>query len=237
MRKVDPNSVIDDFKVQVATALTQWQLIHDALPSSPVSLRRKVAADAFLTVAVAWESFFSDWWIGSINRDASTFLARTETKLRDEAQRTFNLQAVDLAPTLVSKKHLSVAEVRRRLDPQQRNVVMHGHEDRQRRAQVDLAGSYRAKAHAISAADWLTVECTRVVRNLLAHRSASARDAVDEIVRKQNLAPALKWTGQRKLSVAGTALYLATKRDADPDLRVATFHKKLADVAEQLRVP
>jgi hypothetical protein len=237
MRKVDPNSVIDDFTAQVATARTQWKLIHDALPSSPVSLRRKVAADSFLTLAVAWESFFSDWWIGAINRDASTFMATTESKLRDEAQRSFNLQKADLAPTLVSKKHLSVQEVRRRLDPQERNLVIHGHRERQRRAQQDLAGNYRARAYAITAADWHTVECARAIRNLLAHRSASASDTVHDLLRKQSLTPALRWTGQRKLSVAGAMRYLATKRAADPDLRVSTFHTKLADLAEQLRVP
>jgi hypothetical protein len=164
-------------------------------------------------------------------------MATTERKLREEAQRAFNLQTADLAPTLVSKKHLSVQEVRRRLDPQERNVVIQGHKKRQQRAQLELAGNFRARAHAVSAADWQTVECARAIRNLLAHRSASARDAVDELVRKPNLTPALRWTGQRKLSVAGAMRYLATKRAIDADLRVSTFHTKSADLAEQLRVP
>lgn len=236
MRKVDPNSIIDDFTAQVATATFEWQLIHDALPSSPVSLRRRVAADSFLTLAVAWESFFSDWWVGAINRDASTFMATTEKELRDEALRTFSLQATDLASTLVSKKHLSVGEVRRRLDPQERNIVFHGHEERQQRAKRDLAGANRVKAHAISESDWQSVEAARAIRNLLAHRSKSARDYVDTVLREQHLMPALQWTGQRRLSVAGAMRYLATKRTNDADLRVVTFHMKLADVAEQLRI-
>lgn len=113
MRKVDPNSVIDDFKRQVADALQQWILIDRAIPSTPVALRRKVASDAFLTLAVAWESFFSDWWIGSVNRDASSYLATTELKLREEAQRAFGFEDSDLALRLVSRSHLSVKKVRR----------------------------------------------------------------------------------------------------------------------------
>lgn len=237
MRKVDPNSVIDDFKLQVTDALAQWQVIDQAVPSTPVALRRKLSSDAFLTLAVAWESFLSDWWIGAINRDASTLLAQTETKLRQEALRSLGLGPTDLAASLVSKSHLSVKEVRLRLDPQERNVVVHGHTDRRKRAQAELAGNYRVRAHAISAGDWQTVECARAVRNLLAHRSASASDALDTIIRKANLDPALRWSGQRKLSVAGTMRYLATKRPADPELRIARFHRTLADIAEQFRVP
>lgn len=237
MRKVDPNSVIDDFKHQVADALQQWELIDQATPSTPVALRRKVASDAFLTLAVAWESFFSDWWIGSINRDASTHLTTIEKKLRKEAQRAFGLEASDLARTLVSRSHLSVKEVRHQLDPQDRNVVVHGHKHRQKRAQAELAGNYRERAHAITASSWQTVECARAIRNLLAHRSESARDVLDTVVRKTNLELALRWTGPRKLSVPGTMRYLATKRPVDADLRVAKFHHALSDLAEQLRVP
>lgn len=237
MRKVDPNSVIDDFKAQVATAEAEWKQIHDALPAKPVALRRKVSSDVLLTLAVAWESFLSDWWVGAINRDASVFLATTETKLRDAAKESFGLEQADLPPKLVSRKHLSVKEVHRRLDPSERNVVIHGHQKRQGRADAELAGDYAVRAKAITAADWQTVECARTIRNLLAHRSESARDALDTEIRQGNLDAALRWTGNRKLSVAGAMRHLATKRPADTNPRVALFHTKLSDLAEKLRVP
>lgn len=236
MRKVDPNSVIDDFQLQVASALGTWSAIDAVLPANPVTLRRKVASDAFLTLAVAWESFLSDWWVGAINKDATTYIATTEKRLRDEAKRSFGLESADLTAKLVSKKHLTVSEVRRRLDPQERNVVIHGHKERQQRAQFELAGLYRARAHAITMGQWQTVECVRTLRNLLAHRSESARDAFDVEVRKGSLTAPLRWSGHPKLSVAGSMRYLATKREADPTLRVARFHSELSALAELLRV-
>lgn len=114
---------------------------------------------------------------------------------------------------------------------------MRGHSDRLKRATAELAGTYRERAHAITPSSWQTVECARAIRNQLAHRSESARDVLDTVVRETNLEPALRWTGPRKLSPAGTMRYLATKRTGDADLRVAKFHHALSDLAEQLRVP
>lgn len=64
--------------------------------------------------------------------------------------------------------------------------MFHGHEARQQRAEREFAGAYRVKAHVICPSNWQSVEAARAIRNLLAHRSKSAGDAV---LREQDLTP------------------------------------------------
>jgi hypothetical protein len=237
MRTVDPNGVIDDFEDLVDESLADWIDVAAAISAQPVALRRKVATDAFLSVAVGWESFLSDWWTAAINKDASTFLSQVESALRNEAAARFGLEASDLANKLISRSHLNVNQVRRMLDPNDRNIVIHGYRDLSKRAKAELAGQYQTKATGIASHDWQIAEATRMIRNALAHRSKSAIDAMNQLLRKNSIPLGLRWTGQRNLNIAGTMRYLDTHRPADVDSRVKVYHDRLKSLAAQLRIP
>jgi len=237
VRTADPNGVIDDFEDLVDDSLTDWMSVSAAISLQPVALRRKVATDAFLGVAVSWESFLSDWWTAAINKDPSAFLVQAESALRTDAKARFGLDAADLANKLISRSHLSLDQVRRMLDPNERNIVIHGYKELDKRANAELAGQYRTKATSITSHDWQIAEATRVIRNALAHRSKSALAEMNVLLRKNSVPLSLRWTGQRNLDIAGTMRYLHTHRPALADSRTKVYHDRLKGLAVQLRIP
>src|SRR4051794_35578274 len=79
MRKKNPNDVIDDFKDFAATSVSTWAQMCGQISGN--ELKKNASVDAFLTVAIGWESFLSDWHIAAINRDSSAFAADLQVRV------------------------------------------------------------------------------------------------------------------------------------------------------------
>lgn len=86
MRKASPNDVAAAFTTATADALADWETIDAALASQSLSLRRRAASDAFLSLAVSWESFLSRWLVAAVNKDASQAVRQLATRLQEHAE-------------------------------------------------------------------------------------------------------------------------------------------------------
>ncbi len=125
MRKASPNEVIDAFVQSTSAGLADWQVIDASL--SDLRLRRRVASDAFLALAVAWETFLSQWLIAAVNRDSSTAVRYLTQRLQDHATGELRVPQTHVSATLITKNHFTLALVRQLLDPHDNNVVLREH--------------------------------------------------------------------------------------------------------------
>lgn len=234
MKKVDPNKVVDRFQTAVADSLKSWMTVDTALAGQPVATRRIATTDAFVRLAVTWESFLSNWWIAAINRDPTTFVSRLDKRLREIAAAEMGLQAGDLSTALVARSHLTVEDVRRLADPNGENLVFRSRTDLRRAAERDLAANYRARVTAITSGAWQVADLTRLCRNALVHQSQRALAEINTKLVEPTTKPDFRWTGSRRLDVRGLRRYLRTP-EGDP--RIVTFHNELTALAAVLKAP
>lgn len=235
VNKTDPNDIVDDFVAQSASALADWNRIEVAIQQEPLAVRRRGAADAFMALAVAWESFMSQWLVGAVNRDASQAVASLDQKLREHAEGKLRVPAGHVAATLVTKGHLSMAEVRRLLDPKDYNVVIRDRSELRDFATEWLAGPYRAHALAVTPFQFTPVLLTRLIRNALAHRSSAAIAEANRVARLGSTPASFRVTGALQLDVAGWRTYLLQVHHGTP--RVELLHSSLSQFATGLKVP
>lgn len=234
MNKTDPNDVVDDFVNATKVSLQEWKDINTALVGASISLRRKAAADAFMAVAVSWESFLSRWIVGAVNKDASSARMTLEAKLRYHATNDLRIPPGHLTASLVGKSHFSLAEVRQLLDPNDYNVTARDRKELHKLAKTWLAGSYQTQALSMTIPQFKPVLITRLVRNALAHRSTSALTAANEVVRESNTTADLRYVGATRLDIAGWRRYLLVQHGGVS--RVEHFHTRLTSAASLLKV-
>lgn len=233
MRKASPNEVIDAFVQSTSAGLADWQTIDASL--SDLRLRRRVASDAFLALAVAWETFLSQWLIAAVNRDSSTAVRYLSQRLQDHATGELRVPQTHVSVTLITKHHFTLALVRQLLDPHDNNVVLREHKDLKDFADRWLAGSYGQQLSTITSYQFKPVLATRLVRNALAHQSESALQRANGELRKSTVPLSLRVTTSRQLNVDGWRRYLLSITSATP--RLAVYHTELAATAQLLRVP
>ncbi len=233
MRKASPNEVIDAFVQSTSAGLADWQVIDASL--SDLRLRRRVASDAFLALAVAWETFLSQWLIAAVNRDSSAAVTSLSQRLQDHATNELRVPQTHVSTTLITKNHFTMELVRQLLDPHDNNVVLREHKDLKVFADRWLAASYRQQLSAITPYQFRPVLATRLVRNALAHQSESALKRANNELRKSTMPLALRVTTSRQLNVDGWRRYLLSITSETP--RLAVYHTELAATAQLLRVP
>ena len=232
MNKTDPNAIVDDFVTTSNASLDEWRLIVAALEGQRIALRRRSAADAFMGLAVAWESFLSRRMIGAINRDATQTVATLEGRVRRFATEELRIPEGHLPVALVVDPHLNVSEVRRLLDPDDYNVVARS---RAELAERWLAEPYKSRATGITNFQFKPVLIVRLIRNALAHRSTAAIAEANRVARLGSTPAPLRHTGPRDLDVAGWRRYLLTTHRGSP--RVENLYNNLTALASTLKVP
>lgn len=235
VNKSDPNDIVDNFVATTNDALDDWRTIDGVLSTQGVRLRRRAAADSFMALAVSWESFLSRWLVAAINRNASQAVRALETKIREYAIDNLRVPEAHVATTLVTRSHLTVAEVRRLLDPEEFNIMISSRADLKKFAMSWLADPYQGAATGITTHQFRTAHLTRLVRNVLAHHSTTAITAANEFVTQNSTPATLRWTGSRRLDVAGWRRYLFTTTTPVP--RVEILHNELATLAGRFAIP
>jgi len=233
VRKANPNDVIDTFVQTTSAALSDWQAIDSAV--GDLRLRRRVASDAFLALAVAWETFLSQWLVAAVNRDSSTAVTYLSGRLRNHALEELRVPNTHVSAALITKNHFTLALVRQLLDPHDNNVVLREHGELKQFASRWLAGDFSSRLSGISSYQFKPVLAARLVRNALAHQSESALKRANDELRKSTVPAALRVTTSRELSVDGWRRYLLSITSATP--RIAVFHTELRATANLLRVP
>jgi hypothetical protein len=235
VNKADPDAAVDGFEVDVIQLLTDWAAIDLALTKESVSLRRRVATDALLRLAVNWEAFLSDWWVSSVNRDTGPLLAGLDAQVRKFAETKCGLSNADLSTNVITRSHFTLDDVRRMLDPEGQNIVLRSRSELRKRAQSELGNPYLMKVLGISTTDWVVANLVRTMRNALAHRSRRSFDELDRVLRSGDLPAALRLTTSQRLDFRGIGRYLGVRPNGSTVERIATIHDRMRLLAGKLR--
>jgi hypothetical protein len=229
VRKKDPNDVVDDFGELAKDSLLTWQQMCNQLGDA--GLKKNASVDAFLNVVIGWESFLSDWHIAAINRDSSAFTAEAEQWIK---RRIAERPALAPLLSLAIPKHPDLALVRDLLDPTGRNIALWPKAKWIERATKELVDPYRAKVTAVSDRDHKLIDAAVQVRNCVAHRSRAATVAMNDALVKLSGGDGALRRGARSVGPAGIGHYLFAS--ASGERRVQTYHLRLGEIAETLRV-
>lgn len=232
MNKADPDDIVQAFQDRTRSALHDWQLIDDAVRPLGVGIRRRVACDAFLALAVSWESTLSTWLIGAVNKDTSAAIQHLEQKVRDHAETNLGLKPTVLSASLIATSHLNLSDVRSVLDPNDKNITIRDQKALTGFGNKWLAGTYKRRALALSAFDFAPAVVVRVVRNALAHQSDAAVKEANSLVSSASIPVALRHTASRSISASGWGRYLLATTVPTP--RISTLHHDLINLTGKL---
>jgi hypothetical protein len=233
VNKADPNDFVSSFVDTTNDALADWRTIDGALASSGIRLRRKAASDAFMSLAVAWETFLSHWLIAAVNKDSSKTISALSSKLADYATSELRIPSRHVAATVITQSHFAVAEVRHLLDPNDFNVVLRDWQDLLAYGRKWLAEPYESAITSVTKFQYMPAIVTRLIRNALAHQSTAALTAANDVISKNTTPMTLRWNGQR-LDVDGWRRYLLTATAPVP--RIEIIHVELGSLAMKLTV-
>lgn len=235
MNKADPNDVVDAFTTATTSSRADWATINGLLATEPIRLRRRVAADAFLSLAVSWETFISAWLVAAVNKNATQAVATLSTRLQDHAVTALRLPPSHVATTLITQSHFNLTSVRQVLDPDDYNIVLREHKELKKYADSWLSPPYHGVLAGVTAFQFKPALVTRLVRNALAHQSDAALKAANDETARSTVPVALRRTGPRRLSADGWRAYLLAPHHGQP--RIEILHDELIKLADQLVVP
>lgn len=230
MRKKNPNDVIDDFKDLAASSLSTWTQMCEQITGN--ELKKNASVDAFLNVAIGWESFLSDWHIAAINRDSSAFVADLEA--RAEASLIGRgWTGLRGRVTLSIPKHPSLDLVRDLIDPDGGNISFGDKDKWCARAERELSDPYRSNVLALPDRDHRLIRAVVAVRDCIAHRSQKASDAMNAALGNLAHADNSLRRSQARVQPSGIGAYLFAQ--AGDSRRVERYHQRLGGIAEVLR--
>jgi hypothetical protein len=230
MRKKNPNDVIDDFKRLAGASLATWTQMCGQITGN--DLRKNASVDAFLNVAIGWESFLSDWHIAAINRDSSAFVS--DLQQRVEQSVTGRWPGLKGKLNLSIPKHPSLDLITEVLDPEGGNLSFAGKAKWRERAQRELCDPYRTAVLSLGDSDYKLVTASVAIRDCLAHRSQKASNVMNEALGRLATRDAALRRGQQRVQPSGIGAYLYAQTGSGR--RVELYHQRLDAVAEALRV-
>ncbi len=233
MRKIDPQGVLDDFKNQLSDQAdyysASWQALDDAD-------HRKIATESYaIAIGVMFEGFVNDLIFAYANRDCSRVMLHLEESVRASVRDNKKAErAYSKFCDFRVRKHLSRDELRSILDPEGRNTSFPQFSAIEDRARQWLADIHRDKFLHLSAQRRAVIDAVIAVRNILAHRSQSSLDRLNEAM----AAGALHGTGlQRNVNrIQQAGHYLKSRPGAGEETRADVLGRLLEDAAEHLVV-
>lgn len=209
---------------------------------------RRIAEDAFLRAAVAFEAFVSDWLPRCVHRDTSQLGATARKTAQDEVQRRYGSgwprdqdlfspirEVFETSQPAVSVRvdipdSLEIATARRVLGVQEATRSLRDTGELKVFAARILARKYRERLSRLSRAEEATLNAAIKIRNVLAHRSTRSVEEMNVALRNGNLPASLRV--QQNVTSRTVGRYLRTPRSARP--RYEHYFSTLADIANRL---
>lgn len=176
MRKVDPSSVCDELRDEIAALRLFAERISDLGPTK--NDRSRLVELTFHSAYVNAESFLSRWIIGAINRDSSTYIAFRANSIRQSVTSKFS--AWDSSKTAYTPpSHISVADLEALLDPDGWNLTFKDFSSFREKCSSWLTAHYVAKIDSVPPAARHALDAAKAIRNCIAHRSKSSFDEMN----------------------------------------------------------
>lgn len=181
MRKISPQSVIDDFVKQLRDIKSLYMEGIGSLSNDEGKSR--LAEYSLLAAAVAWEGFISDMFIAYINSDSAQFKQHLKNSF-DE-----HLTEHDKANTAFLKygklefpSHLTKADVQSLANSSGSNITFSSFALLEARAGIWLVQQHADKFARLTPPQKAVVNAVIALRNHIAHRSKRSLDAMNDAV-------------------------------------------------------
>jgi hypothetical protein len=234
MRKQNPNDVVLVLHVEIDDAMEAWGGLREVLGTSGPRAKR-VTVDAFTRIAVAFETFRSDWHIAAINRDSTAFRAMLGDRATASV-RAGRFPALADHVRVELPSHPPLALIRDILDPQGGNLPLNTHEQWAKRAGTELCDPWKQKICAMRDDDRALLNAVVAIRNLVAHQSPRASAAMNQaLVEFSPGDAAYLRRGDRTIHPSGIGNYL----NAEPArglARAQYYAQRLRNLVSALRV-
>lgn len=231
MRKINPDSVWQDFRVQLAQQAAYYCASWDALDGAD---HRKLATENYvLAIGVMFEGFINDLIFAYANRDCSRVMRHLEESLRQTLRANPKAEkAFEKLGEFKSRNHLTKDQLKEILDPDGRNTSFPTYAAIEDRAGQWLADEHRQKFTNLSLQRKAIIDAAIAARNNLAHRSKSSLDRLNDAFFAGPLHP----TGLRRqvnlIQQAGH--FLKTRPNNADETRADILGRLLEDAAGQL---
>ncbi|WP_136248828.1 hypothetical protein [Halomonas borealis] len=199
MRTLNPSSIKSDF----LSGLQDVEEAYVSMAGAALSTTNSnlMAEYTFLGASVLLEGFISDLFIAYINRDNSAFVNYLTGHMKIDASGLYAKRAKNIASIDITS-HLSQDSIRNILDPNGYNVSFGSSDDLKEKAGIWLAQPYQGYIQAITPVNSAVFEAFKALRNFLAHRSASAKRNMQNVLTDHNLPQVLR-RGQNRVHSVG----------------------------------
>jgi hypothetical protein len=234
MRKIKPSDVIDDFKSQIDELSEYFGRVDAAIAGT--TTRQKdislLAEQSFVTAAVAFESFLSDLFVAFINRNPSKLQTEYESRIKESVKTKYG-QWHSSQVKFVGVKHLSVDQISEIMDKDSRNITFSSAATMKAEASAWLPKDFANLFKKLSTHDEAAIDCVKAVRDFIAHRSDSAKDRMNDELKRVGTVPPNKDLGRGAQKVHYIGSFL--KAEFQAKRRVQLYWERLKGIAESLR--
>jgi hypothetical protein len=228
----NPDNVAFAFIESTRDALTQWQVVDQALtPQAPLAVRRRAASDAALGLAVSWETFISDWLVAAINREPSQYIANLTARVKNTVVTEGIVPEEALSEQLLSVSRLNMSSIRSIIAPDGANVAIPDYRSLRSKSQRWLTPTYRTRIDNINGRTYAPIRPLRLIRNILSHHSPQSLDAARGYLDNPEVPEAYRRATQHGQGVAGWRRYIYA------DNHINQFHDDVIAVATILATP
>jgi hypothetical protein len=205
-------------------------------PPAAVDARRLLAENSFLRLAIGWDVFVSDWFIGCASHDTTRFRRTLESRMLPDLQSVLTKSVLQAhlpkaqPPTSTLARQPGLKVVRDLLDPAGRNLEFDSLQRLIQEAADKLAPRYAKRAASLPAMGMADViEPTIKIRNAIGHRSPKSVTEMYERIRAIAAIPALR---KPSVSKDGVGTYLAASIAGRP--RFLIFKDHFVSIANTL---
>lgn len=233
MRKVDPQSVRDQFHAEADDLITFIQRIGKTLSGSAHSELdiSRLASTTFLTLYVSFERFQSDLFLAYLNRDFSQFQAFKESSIRSSVRHKFG-SWLENRLKFARVAHIAIDELEGVVDPDGWNLTFRDVSEMKQRATNWLAGPHASRLNSLSAADDHLVDTAKSIRNFIAHESPSAKRKMNEKLASVNNAGGNGGLVRGGQNVHKVGAYLKAVKSGDR--RIKRYADRLKNIAVRM---
>lgn len=233
MRKLDPQSVRDDFSAESQALMEYFGRARRALEGDVHEKRdvSRLASTTFLFLVVYFERFLSDLFLSYLNRDFSQYQATLEHRIKQSAEEKLGHWARGRT-SFQAVKHIKVTDLEGVVDPTGWNLTFKDGDTIKERAQEWLAPAHADRINALTEHDLRVIDTAKSIRNFLAHGSPSSKvrmnDALSEVSRGHHN----QYLGRGAQLVHNVGAYL--KAVFAGQRRITIYADRLNDIAGRM---
>lgn len=216
-------------------------LLKDYLNDSLTNLKRSQHKDKYSSILcetvfhrsyVVWELFISDYLLFAINEDSSYFIKDRENEILNSIKTKFG-EWDNNRIEFKKNKYFNIDNLKLLLDQNGENITFKNFNDLENKFNRLTNPLIHKKLSSINQEEKELINCSRLIRNLLAHQSKKSFKELNnffEKLRKDNI---MNNFTERVSSIKNIGAYLKVKKGSE--IRVVSYINNFISIMEKLK--